>query len=77
MRLPRRLQQTLTLFQAGFGEKEVADRLGISPRTVHDYSKALHRRLKARSRAELLARARALPQPPRLLLQDEHGVGSS
>ncbi|WP_186001761.1 MULTISPECIES: helix-turn-helix transcriptional regulator [Corallococcus] len=70
VRLPRRLHQTLTLFQAGCGEKEVADRLGISPRTVHDYSKALHRRLKARSRAELLARARALPQPPRLLMQD-------
>ncbi|NOK09481.1 helix-turn-helix transcriptional regulator [Corallococcus exercitus] len=77
VRLPRRLHQVLTLFQAGHGEKEVAERLGISPRTVHDYSKALHRRLQVRSRAELLARARALPQPPRLLMQDVDGVGAS
>jgi len=69
-RLPRRLQQTLSLLQAGCGEKEVADQLQLSPQTVHDYCKALHKRLRVRSRAELLARARALPQAPRLLIQD-------
>jgi DNA-binding CsgD family transcriptional regulator len=69
-RLPRRLQQTLNLLQAGHGEKQVADRLQLSPQTVHDYCKALHKRLKVRSRAELLARARTLPQAPRLLLED-------
>lgn len=72
-RIPRRLQQTLTLLQVGYSEKEVAARLGVSPQTVHDYCKALHRRLDARSRAELLARARALPQAPRLILQDQPG----
>ncbi|AGC43342.1 LuxR family transcriptional regulator [Myxococcus stipitatus DSM 14675] len=75
VQLPRRLQQTLSLFQAGCGEKEVADRLGLSPKTVHDYSKALHRRLKVRSRAELLAKAASLPRPPRLLMQDEDLAG--
>jgi DNA-binding NarL/FixJ family response regulator len=69
-RLPRRLEQTLGLLHAGYSEKEVAARLGISPSTVHDYCKALHRQLNARSRAELLARARARPQAPRLLLQE-------
>lgn len=69
-RLPRRLQQTLGLLQAGYSEKEVADRLQLSPQTVHDYCKALHKRLRVRSRSELLARARALPQAPRLLMQD-------
>ncbi|GEN13491.1 regulatory protein, luxR family [Myxococcus fulvus] len=71
LRLPRRLQQVLALFQAGHGEKEVAERLGLSPSTVHDYSKALHKRLGARSRTELLAKARALPRAPRLLLQED------
>jgi len=69
-RLPRRLQQTLDLLQAGYSEKEVAERLQLSPQTVHDYCKSLHKRLKVRSRAELLARARTLPQAPRLLLED-------
>ena len=53
--------------------EEVADRLQLSPQTVHDYCKALHKRLQARSRSELLAKARALPQAPRLLMEDRHG----
>nr|WP_274622025.1 LuxR C-terminal-related transcriptional regulator [Myxococcus fulvus] len=61
----------MALFQAGLGEKEVAERLGLSPSTVHDDSKALLKRLDARSRTELLAKARALPRAPRLLLQEE------
>jgi len=73
-RLPRRLQQTLTLLQAGYSEKEVAERLLISQGTVHDYCKALHKRWKVRSRAELLARARAFPQAPQLVMQDQ-GAG--
>ncbi|MCY1002011.1 hypothetical protein OWM54_33135 [Myxococcus sp. MISCRS1] len=43
----------------------------VGPATVHDSSKALHKRLDARSRTELLAKARALPRAPRLLLQEE------
>jgi DNA-binding CsgD family transcriptional regulator len=73
-RLPRRQEQTLVLLQAGLSEKEVADRLELSPSTVHDYCKALHRRFDVRSRPELLARAMALPQAPRLALQDARAV---
>ncbi|WP_232293452.1 helix-turn-helix transcriptional regulator [Stigmatella aurantiaca] len=73
-RLPRRLQQTLSLLQAGYSEKEVAGRLGISPGTVHDYCKALHKRWKVRSRAELLARTRVLPQAPQLMMQEQTGA---
>lgn len=76
-RLPRRLRQTLDLLQAGHAEKEVADRLQLSPQTVHDYCKALHKRLKVRSRAELLARARTLPQAPRLLLEEDDPIPRS
>jgi DNA-binding CsgD family transcriptional regulator len=69
-RLPRRLQQTLNLLHAGYSEKEVAEKLAISPATVHDYCKALHKRWKVHSRAELLARTRALPHAPRLVMQE-------
>jgi hypothetical protein len=75
--LPRRLQQTLTLLQAGYSEKEVGARLEISQQTTHDYCKALHKQLKVRSRAELLARARTLPEAPRLLLQDQRVAARS
>jgi DNA-binding CsgD family transcriptional regulator len=69
-RLPRRLQQTLNLLHAGYSEKQVAEKLAISPATVHDYCKALHKRWKVHSRAELLARTRALPHAPRLVMQE-------
>jgi DNA-binding NarL/FixJ family response regulator len=75
-RFPRRLQQTLLLLQAGYGEKEVAERLGLSPQTVHDYCKALHKRLNVRSRAELLARARTLPQAPSLMMLEQNGAAA-
>jgi DNA-binding CsgD family transcriptional regulator len=53
-----RLRQVLSLFAAGASEKEVAATLRISPSTVHDYAKALHRAFGVRSRGELLARVR-------------------
>ncbi len=77
-RLPRRLEQTLLLLQAGLSEKEVADRLNLSPTTIHDYCKALHKRFGVRSRPELLARAQTLPKAPRLILADnQHGENRS
>lgn len=72
--LPRRLHQTLALLQAGYSEKEIGARLEISQQTAHHYCKALHKQLNVRSRAELLARARTLPEAPRLLLQDHRGA---
>jgi DNA-binding CsgD family transcriptional regulator len=56
--LPPRLAQTLAELQAGASEKQVSIKLGISRHTVHNYVKALHRRLGVSSRGELLARAR-------------------
>ncbi|MDI1481834.1 LuxR C-terminal-related transcriptional regulator [Polyangium sp. y55x31] len=68
--LPRRLEQTLLLLQAGCSEKEVAARLDLSPSTVHDYCKSLHKRFNVRSRSELLSHATTLPQAPRLVLEE-------
>jgi DNA-binding CsgD family transcriptional regulator len=68
--LPRRLRQTLDWLERGASEKEVADRLGIGPQTVHTYCKLLHKRFGVRSRGELLARARMRPRAPRLVLED-------
>jgi DNA-binding CsgD family transcriptional regulator len=56
--LPPRLAQTLAELQAGASEKQVSIALGISRHTVHNYVKALHRRLGVSSRGELLAKAR-------------------
>ncbi len=53
--LSPRLEQTLSAMVEGLSEKEVADRLGLSPHTMHQYVKALYRRYRVRSRPELLA----------------------
>ena len=53
--LPPRLRQTLECLLEGDSEKQVARRLGLSQHTVHQYVKALHRRFRVNSRAELLA----------------------
>lgn len=53
--LPRRWRQTMELLSAGLSEKQVAFRLGLSRHTVHNYVKALHKRLNVGSRAELVA----------------------
>lgn len=41
----------------GKSVRQIADDLGRSPHTVHDHVKALHRKLNASSRGELIARA--------------------
>ncbi len=51
---PRR-RQVLAALLDGDSEKQVALRLGISPATVHDHVKALHRHFGVATRAELLA----------------------
>ena len=42
---------------AGASEKELAYELNVSPHTVHEHVKAIHRAFGARSRGELLALA--------------------
>jgi DNA-binding CsgD family transcriptional regulator len=68
--LAPRLRQVLGLLAAGASEKEVAAALRISPSTVHDYAKALHRIFGVHSRSELLAR-QARPERPRTHLVSE------
>ena len=67
--LPRRQRQTLELLLEGKREKEVADVLGISPATVHEYVVALYRRFGVSSRAELSARFRSEGAPGGLRLK--------
>ena len=52
-----REQTVLEQLILGKSVKQIADDLGRSPHTVHDHVKALHRKLNASSRGELVARA--------------------
>ena len=54
-RLPPRLRAVLGAIVEGDTEKQIALRLSLSPHTVHDYVKALHRKSGASCRADLLA----------------------
>ena len=53
--LSRRQRQTLGCLLDGASEKQAAARLGVRPRTVHEYVVALHRHFGVESRGELLA----------------------
>lgn len=53
--LPPRLRQVLGCLVEGDSEQQVAHRLGISPHTVHQHVKRLHRLFGVSSRGELLA----------------------
>lgn len=55
--LTHREQIVLQHLLLGKSVREIADELGRSPHTVHDHVKSLHRKLKASSRGELVARA--------------------
>lgn len=55
-RITRREQAVLEQLTLGRTVREIAERLERSPHTVHDHVKALHRKLKANSRGELIAR---------------------
>jgi DNA-binding CsgD family transcriptional regulator len=58
--LPPRQRSVLTLLARGLSEKEIAYELKLSGHTVHDYVKALHKRLRVRSRGELVAAAHGM-----------------
>jgi DNA-binding CsgD family transcriptional regulator len=55
-RLSPRQRDVLDGLRRGLAEKQIADELALSQHTVHDYVKALYRRLGVASRGELLAR---------------------
>lgn len=54
--LSPRLSQTLEALLAGDSEKQIAQKLSISPHTVHVYVKQLYKNFNVSSRGELLAR---------------------
>lgn len=60
--LPPRLAQTLAELLDGASEKQIAQKLNLSPHTVHNYVKALHQRFEVSSRGELLAKVGAARQ---------------
>jgi len=59
--LSPRMREVLDHLMQGDSEKQVALKLDISPHTVHDHVKRLHKHLNVSSRGELLAAARDLP----------------
>jgi DNA-binding CsgD family transcriptional regulator len=54
--LPPRVRPVLQLLLAGDSEKQAAQKLGLSPHTVHAYTKLLYRTFEVNSRGEMLAR---------------------
>jgi DNA-binding CsgD family transcriptional regulator len=73
--LTLREQEVLEQLTLGKSVRQIAQALGRSPHTVHDHVKSLHRKLSARTRGELIARALGhLPRQhpgPRLAAQLE------
>ena len=55
--LSERERQVLHLIAAGSTNREIAERLFLSPHTVKEHTSALYRKLKARNRAEAVQRA--------------------
>jgi len=71
-RLTPRQRQVLARLTAGASEKELAYELNVSPHTVHEHVKAIHRAFGARSRGELLAQvanAKGRGQRTRLVVE--------
>jgi DNA-binding CsgD family transcriptional regulator len=54
--LPPRLRPVLRRLLAGDAEKQAASALGLSPHTVHEYTKSLYRSFGVNSRGELLSK---------------------
>lgn len=61
VRLSPRERETLELLLTGAPQKQIADRMGVTTHTAHDYVKALYKKLGVNSRAELMARALGRP----------------
>ena len=54
--LAPRLEETLRALMTGASEKQIADDLGVSKHTLHQYVKTLYRRFAVSSRPELMAK---------------------
>jgi DNA-binding NarL/FixJ family response regulator len=58
--LTEREREVLDLIAAGSTNREIAERLYLSPHTVKEHTSALYRKLRARNRAEAVQRAQRL-----------------
>lgn len=58
--LTEREREVLDLIAAGSTNREIADRLFLSPHTVKEHTSALYRKLRARNRAEAVQRAQRI-----------------
>jgi DNA-binding NarL/FixJ family response regulator len=58
--LTDREREVLDLIAAGSTNREIADRLYLSPHTVKEHTSALYRKLRARNRAEAVQRAQRI-----------------
>ena len=58
--LTEREHEVLEMIAAGATNREIAERLFLSPHTVKDHTSALYRKMKARNRAEAILRAQRL-----------------
>jgi DNA-binding NarL/FixJ family response regulator len=58
--LSEREREVLDLIAAGSTNREIAQRLYLSPHTVKEHTSALYRKLRARNRAEAVQRAQRL-----------------
>lgn len=59
-RLSQRERDVIRLIASGATNREIADRLYLSPNTVKQHASALYRKLEARNRAEAVQRAQRL-----------------
>jgi DNA-binding NarL/FixJ family response regulator len=58
--LSERERQVLHLIALGATNREIADRLFLSPHTVKDHTSTLYRKVKAKNRADAIQRAQRL-----------------
>jgi DNA-binding NarL/FixJ family response regulator len=58
--LSEREKEVLDLIASGATNREIAERLFLSPHTIKEHTSALYRKLKARNRAEAVRRAERL-----------------
>jgi DNA-binding NarL/FixJ family response regulator len=58
--LSPREQEVLELVATGATNREIAERLHLSPHTVKEHTSALYRKLQARNRADAVLRAQRL-----------------
>jgi DNA-binding CsgD family transcriptional regulator len=73
--LTSREQEVLSMLVLGLSVREIAGRIKRSPHTVHDYVKALHRKLEANSRGALVAKALGHDTDAAQVVRDEPRVG--